>query len=63
MNICFIMYPWVEIDPENDTSLALIKVVKKLQRFGLTNASKYYTDSFITNDHSNKNLDFILNSL
>ena len=25
MNICFIMYPWDEIDPENDTSLALIK--------------------------------------
>ena len=25
MNVCFIMYPWEEIDPENDTSLALIK--------------------------------------
>ncbi|NND52400.1 MAG: glutathione synthase [Flavobacteriaceae bacterium] len=25
MNICFIMYPWEEIDAENDTSLALIK--------------------------------------
>ena len=25
MNICFIMYPWQDIDPENDTSLALIK--------------------------------------
>lgn len=25
MNICFIMYPWEQIDPENDTSLALIK--------------------------------------
>lgn len=25
MNVCFIMYPWKEIDPENDTSLALIK--------------------------------------
>ncbi len=24
MNICFLMYPWEEIDPENDTSLALI---------------------------------------
>lgn len=24
MNICFLMYPWDEIDPENDTSLALI---------------------------------------
>jgi len=25
MNVCFIMYPWDQIDPENDTSLALIK--------------------------------------
>lgn len=25
MNICFIMYPWHTMDPENDTSLALIK--------------------------------------
>jgi len=25
MNICFIMYPWDQVDPENDTSLALIK--------------------------------------
>ncbi len=24
MNICFLMYPWEAIDPENDTSLALI---------------------------------------
>ncbi len=24
MNICFLMYPWEEINPENDTSLALI---------------------------------------
>ncbi|MEK6153741.1 glutathione synthase [Flavobacteriaceae bacterium 3-367] len=24
MNICFLMYPWEEVDPENDTSLALI---------------------------------------
>lgn len=25
MNICFLMYPWEDIKPENDTSLALIK--------------------------------------
>lgn len=25
MNICFLMYPWEEIDAENDTTLALIK--------------------------------------
>ncbi|WP_394749086.1 glutathione synthase [Spongiimicrobium salis] len=24
MNICFLMYPWEDIDPENDTSLTLI---------------------------------------
>lgn len=29
MNVCFIMYPWEEIDPENDTSLALIKECSK----------------------------------
>ncbi len=29
MNICFIMYPWEDIDPENDTSLALIKECAK----------------------------------
>ena len=29
MNICFLMYPWEEIDPENDTSLALIKECAK----------------------------------
>jgi len=29
MNVCFIMYPWEEIDPENDTSLALIKECTK----------------------------------
>lgn len=29
MNVCFIMYPWEDIDPENDTSLALIKECAK----------------------------------
>ena len=29
MNVCFIMYPWDQIDPENDTSLALIKECAK----------------------------------
>ncbi|WP_373075033.1 hypothetical protein, partial [Zeaxanthinibacter enoshimensis] len=24
MNICFLMYPWEEIEPEKDSSLALI---------------------------------------
>ena len=31
MNICFLMYPWEEIDPENDTSLALIHECVKTQ--------------------------------
>ncbi|RFN58105.1 glutathione synthase [Marixanthomonas ophiurae] len=29
MNVCFIMYPWDEIDPENDSTLALIKEFAK----------------------------------
>ena len=29
MNICFIMYPWDQIDAENDTSLALIRECAK----------------------------------
>ncbi|MAN58594.1 MAG: glutathione synthase [Flavobacteriaceae bacterium] len=29
MNICFIMYPWEEIDPENDSTLALIQEFAK----------------------------------
>ncbi len=29
MNVCFLMYPWEKIDPENDTSLALIKECSK----------------------------------
>ena len=44
-------------------SLDYLKVVKKLQDLGLAETSKYYTDSFISNDNSNTNLDFILKSL
>src|SRR5210317_1482800 len=29
MNVCFLMYPWDEIDPDNDSSLALIKECSK----------------------------------
>jgi len=29
MNVCFLMYPWEKIDPQNDTSLALIKECSK----------------------------------
>lgn len=44
-------------------SLEYSDVAIKLQDLGLANSSKFYTDSFITNDNSNKNLDFILKSL
>ncbi|MBX2828373.1 MAG: glutathione synthase [Flavobacteriaceae bacterium] len=29
MNVCFIMYPWNEMDPENDSTLALIQELAK----------------------------------
>ncbi|MDC8004198.1 glutathione synthase [Aureisphaera galaxeae] len=29
MNVCFIMYPWDEMDPENDSTLALIQELAK----------------------------------
>jgi uncharacterized protein (TIGR02421 family) len=37
--------------------------IEKLQNLGLAVPSKYYTDSYLSNDNSNKNLDFILKSL
>ncbi|WP_299228092.1 flavohemoglobin expression-modulating QEGLA motif protein [uncultured Psychroserpens sp.] len=37
--------------------------IKKLQNRGLAIPSKHYTDAYLTNDNSNKNLDFILKSL
>ena len=40
-----------------------IDTVKKLQKLGLANTSKYFTNSFVTNNNSNANLDFILKSL
>lgn len=40
-----------------------IDTIKKMQSLGLAIPSKYYTDSYLTNDNSNKNLDFILKSL
>lgn len=44
-------------------SIEYIDVVKKLQNLGLAINSKYYTDSYLSNDNSNSNLDFILKSL
>ena len=39
------------------------EVVKKLQDLGLAKKSKYFTDSYLSNDNQNTNLDFILKSL
>nr|WP_321235377.1 flavohemoglobin expression-modulating QEGLA motif protein [uncultured Psychroserpens sp.] len=44
-------------------TLDYIDTIKKLQDKGLAIPSKFYTDSYLTNDNSNKNLDFILKSL
>ena len=44
-------------------SLEHIPVIKKLQDLNLATTSKYYTDSYLSNSNSNKNLDFILKSL
>ncbi|WP_298901946.1 flavohemoglobin expression-modulating QEGLA motif protein [uncultured Psychroserpens sp.] len=44
-------------------SLDYIDTIKKLQDKGLAIPSKHYTDAYLTNDNSNKNLDFILKSL
>lgn len=44
-------------------SLEYLDTIKKLQNLGLAIPSKYYTDSYINNDNSNTNLDFILKSL
>lgn len=44
-------------------SLEYVETMKKLQNLGLAIPSQYYTDSYLTNDNSNTNLDFILKSL
>ncbi|WP_460218980.1 flavohemoglobin expression-modulating QEGLA motif protein [Psychroserpens sp. MEBiC05023] len=44
-------------------TLDYIDTIKKLQTKGLAIPSKYYTDAYLNNDNSNKNLDFILKSL
>lgn len=44
-------------------TLEYANVVKKMENMGLVVPSKYFTDSFETNNNSNKNLDFILKSL
>lgn len=50
MNICFIMYPWEDIDPENDTSLALIKeCVKRNHGVGMCTPSNLTIRNSVTN--------------
>lgn len=44
-------------------SFEYIETIKKLQDLGLATPSKDITDSYLNNDNSNKNLDFILKSL
>jgi len=39
------------------------EVVEKMKSLGLVLPPKYYTDAYLTNNNSNKNLDFILKSL
>ena len=45
------------------SSLEYIPVIKHLQNLKLANRSKYFTDSYMSNNNYNKNLDFILKSL
>lgn len=44
-------------------TLDYANTISKLQNLGLAVTSKYYTDAYVTNDNSNKSLDFILGSL
>ncbi|GAA3789075.1 flavohemoglobin expression-modulating QEGLA motif protein [Corallibacter vietnamensis] len=44
-------------------SLEYMDTIYKLQKLGLANTSKYFTDAYLSNEEANKNLDFILNSL
>ena len=44
-------------------SLEYLNVIKKLQSLDLANKSTYYTDSYLTQENINENLDFILKSL
>ena len=53
----------LEILLRGKMSMEYVEFVKKLESLGLANTSKYYTDSFLNNDNSNTNLDFILKSL
>jgi len=50
MNICFLMYPWEEIDAENDTSLALIhECVKRGHGVAMCTPSNLTIRNSVTN--------------
>ena len=50
MNICFLMYPWEEIDAENDTSLALIhECVKRNHGVALCTPANLTIRNSVTN--------------
>jgi len=50
MNICFLMYPWEEIDPENDTSLALIhECIRRGHGVGLCTPANLTIRNSVTN--------------
>ncbi|MBT8179665.1 MAG: glutathione synthase [Eudoraea sp.] len=50
MNICFLMYPWEQIDPENDTSLALIhECVKRNHGVALCTPANLTIRNSVTN--------------
>lgn len=54
MNICFLMYPWEEIDPENDTSLSLIKeCVKREHGVAICTPSNLTIRDSVTNAFCN----------
>ncbi len=50
MNICFLMYPWEEIDAENDTSLALIhECVKRKHGVAMCSPANLTIRNSVTN--------------
>ena len=54
MNICFIMYPWEDIDAENDTSLALIReCVKRKHGVAMCTPSNLTIRDSVTNAFCN----------
>ncbi|MDT0551733.1 glutathione synthase [Urechidicola vernalis] len=54
MNICFLMYPWEDIDPENDTSLTLIhECVKRNHGVAMCTPESLMIQNSVTNAFCN----------